>query len=399
MGVWEECVGIDQDILQQVLIPLMSISRRCADGNVAPDETLNKSQLYITTAGYKNSFAYQKLIQVLVKMIIEPGSAFILGGTWKIPVLVGQYEKTFVQDQRRDETFNEAAFGREYESRWSGTVEDAFFNGEIFDRSRVLQKPETEYSGRSTSMSYYVLSCDVGRKGCDSVVTVFKVVPQSVGSAYKSLVNIYTYSDEHFEDQAIHLKKLFYRFKARRLVIDANGLGIGLVDYMIKQQIDPVTGDVYPPFGVYNDDDGYYKKYKTPNTELEAMYLLKANAPINSVAHANVQTQLTSGKLKFLIDDRTAKTKLLGTKVGQQMTSEERTKYLKPFVLTSILKEEMSNLREENEGVNIILKQANKGIRKDKFSALEYGLYYIKQEEDSKKRKKRFNIADFMFMT
>jgi hypothetical protein len=59
----------------------------------------------------------------------------------------------------------------------------------------------------------------------------------------------------------------------------------------------------------------------------------------------------------------------------------------------------MSNLREENEGVNIILKQANKGIRKDKFSALEYGLYYIKQEEDSKKKKKRFNIADFMFMT
>jgi len=42
-GVWEECVGIDQDILQQVLIPLMSISRRCADGTVAPDETLNKS--------------------------------------------------------------------------------------------------------------------------------------------------------------------------------------------------------------------------------------------------------------------------------------------------------------------------------------------------------------------
>ena len=58
-----------------------------------------------------------------------------------------------------------------------------------------------------------------------------------------------------------------------------------------------------------------------------------------------------------------------------------------------------SNLREENEGVNIILKQANKGIRKDKFSALEYGLYYIKQEEDSKKKKKKFNIADFMFMT
>jgi len=41
-------------------------------------------------------------------------------------------------------------------------------------------------------------------------------------------------SDEHFEDQAIKLKKLFYKYKARRLVIDANGLGIGLIDYMVK---------------------------------------------------------------------------------------------------------------------------------------------------------------------
>ena len=51
------------------------------------------------------------------------------------------------------------------------------------------------------------------------------------------------------------------------------------------------------------------------------------------------------------------------------MKPEERAEYLKPFTLTSILKEEMMNLREENEGVNIILKQANKSIAKDKFSA------------------------------
>jgi hypothetical protein len=219
-----------------------------------------------------------------------------------------------------------------------------------------------------------------------------------MGAAYKSLVNIYTFSDEHFEDQAIKIKQLYYEYKARRVVIDANGLGIGLVDYMIKTQVDSVTGDVYPDFGVYNDDDLYYKKYKTPNTEQDAMYLIKANAPINTEAHANAQTQLQSGKVKFLIDERVAKTKLMGTKVGQNMKPEERAEYLKPFTLTSILKEEMMNLREENEGVNIILKQANKGIRKDKFSAFEYGLYYIKQVEENKKRKKKFNAKDWCFM-
>ena len=56
------------------------------------------------------------------------------------------------------------------------------------------------------------------------------------------------------------------------------------------------------------------------------------------------------------------------------------------------------NLREESQGVNIILKQANRTIQKDKFSAFEYGLYYIKQEEDKKKTRSR-NFADYMFMT
>lgn len=407
-GLVEECVGVDGQILSEVIIPTMNVSRLCMDGTMHPEETLNKSQIFVTTAGYKNTFAYDKLIQFLVWMVTEPEKAIIMGGTFRIPVLTGLLDKNFIQDLKRDGTFNEASFEREYESKWSGTVADAFFNGEAFDRNRNLQKPEYEYSGRSSSQSYYILSMDVarqssGKDGCDSVITVFKVIPQNYGDvSIKSLVNLYVLSDMHFEDQAIWAKRLFYKYKARRIVIDANGLGSGLIDFMVKPQIDPVTGDEYPDFGVIGgttvDIEQQYKKFRTPRTEQDAMYLMKANAPINTEAHSNVQTQLISGRIKFLIDERIAKTKLLGTQKGKQMTPEERAEYLKPYTLTSILKEEMLNLREENEGVNIILKQANRGIKKDKFSAFEYGLYYIKQVEDSKrKKKKRFNAAEWRF--
>ena len=246
----------------------------------------------------------------------------VLGGTWRTPVAVGLQSKTFITDQKNEGTYNEASFDREYESKWSGTVENAFFNGEIFDRNRILKQPEYEASGRSNKASYYILSCDVGRKGCESVVCVFKVTPQPQGAAIKTLVNMYTMEDTHMEDQAIKLKKLFYKYNARRLVIDANGLGIGLLDYMIKPQIDPDTNDVYPDFGIYNDEEGYYKKYRTVNCEYDAIYQLKANAPINTEAHTIAQTQLSSGKVKFLIDERVAKIKLLGTKIGQNMTPE-----------------------------------------------------------------------------
>lgn len=126
--------------------------------------------------------------------------------------------------------------------------------------------------------------------------------------------------------------------------------------------------------------------------------MLKANAPINTEAHTIVRSNLSSGKIKFLIDEREAKVKLMSTKVGQEMSADERAERLMPFTLTTVLKEQMMNLVEENEGVNIILKQSNRGIKKDKFSAFEYGLYYIKQDEERRRKRRSRNFADFMFM-
>ena len=398
-GLMEECILIDQTLLNEVIIPTMNVDRRLADGSRQEDEPVNKSQIYVTTAGWKNSFAYEKLIQILIQQITEPGSAIVLGGTWRVPVMEKLLRKSFIEELKLDGTYNDSSFAREYESEWSGDAENAFFSAEKFDKHRVLLQPEYEYSGRSTKSAFYVLGIDVGRKGCTSEVCVFKVTPQAQGASLKTLVNLYTWDEEHFEAQAINIKKLFYKYKARQVVIDANGLGIGLVDFMVKDQIDPETGELLPNFGVSNDEENFYKQFRTADTEIDAMYLIKANAPINTEAHSYVQTQLSSGKIKFLIDENQAKVKLMSTKMGQQMDNDKRAEYLKPFTLTTILREQMLNLVEENEGVNIILKQSSRSIKKDKFSAFEYGLYYIKQEEDKKKRRKKRNIADMMFYT
>jgi hypothetical protein len=68
-GVMEECVGIDDTILREVIIPVMAISRRAKDGTTNESEPLNKSQVYITTAGYKGTFPYDRLIGFLVRMV------------------------------------------------------------------------------------------------------------------------------------------------------------------------------------------------------------------------------------------------------------------------------------------------------------------------------------------
>ena len=402
-GVMEECVSIDQTMLNEVIIPTTNVDRRLPDGSRDPEEVVNKSQIYITTAGWKNSFAFSKLIELLIRSLLDPEEVMIMGGTYETPVKEGLLNEDFVDELKLSGTYQEDSFDREYRSKWSGDVENAFYSSEEFDKHRVLLQPEYEFSGRSSKSAYYVLGVDVGRTGCTTEICVFKVTPQPQGAALKSLVNIYTYDAEHFEIQAINIKKLYYKYKARIVSIDANGLGIGLIDFMTIAQTDPESGDVLPAFGVEGgtaeDVMEQYKKVKGPEVEENALYLIKANAPINTEAYAYARNQMSSGKVKFLIDEQQAKIKLMDTKVGQNMTPDKRNEYLQPFQLTSILKAQMLNLVEDKEGVNIILKQSNRGIKKDKFSAFIYGLYYIKQDEDKRKKRKGRNISQMIFFS
>ena len=97
----------------------MNVSRRALDGTVQEDEVLSQSQVYVTTAGYKNTFSYDKLIQTLVQMVTEPGKAFVMGGTYRVPILTGLLPKTFVSDLKKDQTFNQESFEREYKLLYS----------------------------------------------------------------------------------------------------------------------------------------------------------------------------------------------------------------------------------------------------------------------------------------
>ena len=401
-GLMEECVLIDQTALNEIIIPTTNVTRLLPDGSRNDSEVVNKSQIYITTAGWKNSFAYDRLIELMIQSLIDPEEVMIMGGTYETPVKEGLLSEDFVEELKLQGTFSEDSFDREYRSLWSGDAENAFFSAEKFDKHRVLNLPEYEYSGKSAKSAYYVLGVDVGRFKCTTEICVFKVTPQPQGASHKNLVNIYTYEAEDFEEQAIKIKKLFYKYHARIVSIDANGVGAGLIDFMTKAQDTP-EGDYLPPFGVAGgtSEDAVepYKKIKGGDVEEDAMYLIKANASINTEAYSYSKVQMFSGKVRFLIDEAQAKTKLMETKKGQAMTTDQRNDYLRPFVLTTSLKNQMLNLIEDNEGVNIILKQDSKTIPKDKFSAFIYGLYYIKQEEDRLKKRKKRNISDFMLFS
>ena len=98
----EEVILIDETLLNEVIIPTMNVSRKLPGGERIDEERVNKSQIYVTTAGWKNSFAYAKLIQLLIQQIIEPSEAIVMGGTWRIPVKEKLLQRSFIEELKLD---------------------------------------------------------------------------------------------------------------------------------------------------------------------------------------------------------------------------------------------------------------------------------------------------------
>lgn len=199
----------------------------------------------------------------------------------------------------------------------------------------------------------------------------------------------------HFQLQAIELKKLYNKYKPKEICIDGTGLGVGLMDFMVVDQLGE-DGVFYPALGCINDED--YKKYSGP----KVIYLLKANATENSLIHSNCYTQIANGSVRFLIPEQEAKVKLLKTKSGQKMKPAERLVRLNPHLETTKLFEEICNLKIKNTGTNTVVEQISSKINKDRFSSFEYGLWRIKSEEDEYFRKKRHrakHLNNFLLFT
>ena len=284
---------------------------------------------------------------------MDPDEVMIMGGTWEIPVNEGLQPKNFIQNLKLQGSFDDSSFDREWGSRWTGDSEKSYYSSENFDKCREINQPEYEASGRASKNAYYILGVDVGRKADTSEVSVIKVTPQPQGAAIKSIVCFYSKSDATMREQAIWLKKLFFRYKTRCMVVDGNGIGINLIDELVIGHEDPETGEYLPPLGIeggtYENAGQEYKKFKTDDTIKDAVFIIKANAPINTEAHSYLKTQIDSRKIRFLIEERDARIKLMETKVGQNLTPDERNEKLMPFQLTDNLKTQLGNLIEDNE--------------------------------------------------
>ena len=394
-GMIDEIRDGEEEAINSVVIPLVNVSRRLPNNTVNPKEP-NQQIVATTSAGSKTSFSYERLIDTFENAIIDPQHAFMFGCDWRLPAMHGLIDKQYINKLKMSPSYNAESFATEYLSLWQGSSEDAWFSYEKLSKYRKIKNPEMHAINRPGSDQFYLISVDVGRISDQTAVSVFRVNIIK-GKFYSTLVNLIvlgrTPLTKPFTVQAIDLKKIIDRYNPREVVIDTNGLGVGLADEMIKPQYDEM-GNYLPAYGFINDDN--YKAIQ-PKDAPKILYGIKANGPLNSKIHGNCYSRLTSGLVRFLIKEQEAKSALLATKKGQKMTVEQRVIRLMPHEMTTKLFEEMANLRLKRTGasLDIVLERINTRFPKDKYSSFSYGLWRIKElEEDYYKTSHRRRMGN-----
>lgn len=261
-------------------------------------------------------------------------------------------------------------------------------------KKRTVVRFENEYKIRPDDNAFYVLGVDVARTRAETAIVVLKVRRGDKGFTTK-VVNVHTIYDKSFDYQSICIKKIAENFKAEEIVIDANGLGTGLLDMMTLDNYDD-EGNLYPALGVSNSDE-----WKRKSEGKKIIYAVKTGGgDLSSMIHINLCSCIDRGKIEFLLDEGAAKNRLQQMKKSKKMDIAERMEWLQPYTNTTKLIRQTANLRSKAELRNskVVLEKIGSGQEKDLFSALEYGMWRIKELEEKYLRnsKKRKNIRKFI---
>ena len=375
-AILEEAALIEEVPFNEVLWPQMNIARREVDGSLNPDEP-SATQIFITTAASRTVFMYQKLIEITVNAVLRPKEYFSWGLSYEVPLHYGLLDKATLMDQRYSNTVSEESFARESLSIWSGNNADAWLDSRRLSHYRRLLKCERKAMiNDSNPDAWYEIGIDVGRYHANTAIMVIKVLPGEQRFR-KNVVYTEVINGENFiTEQAPRIKKLISLYNPREVVIDGNGPGIGLMDAMALPSYNNHTGEQFPAYFTFNNENHLPPELKaeqdTPAPTYNAiLYDIKASASNEDEIHSAFLSAINTGSVSFLAHERIVKEKIMKTKKGAKMTPYDRRIFLMPYEMTSRLMDELNNLRLKPTGVENKFKveRISRSIEKDRFSA------------------------------
>jgi len=364
--------------------------------------------IYLSSAWYGDHWSYDLYKEHREKML-NGEDWFTCNLPYQLSAHHGLLTKRRVEDIISSENMSDMSFQMEFEALFYHNNDHSFFKPTDMLPLRTLEYawyPPTidEYVlNKNKDMSkkpYYlkpivkdemrVLSCDIalmdsknGKNNDNAIFTFFRCIPKNENYIAEVLHQA-SYEGAKAKELALYIKRLYYDGQCEYIVLDCAGNGISVLDELGEITVDTERGETYPPLKAMNEDR-YMERCGYPNAQ-KCIYCIAGNQKLNHEIATQLKTSFQNKTIKLLKNQMEAEDFIEGFAT---MTPQQQADKLLPYIQTSLMQNEIICLEYEVKQSYIRVYETGRN-RKDRYSSLSYGNYFIRlQEKKLQKRSKK----------
>ena len=351
-------------------------------------------EIYMSSAYFKSSWAYKKAQSYTLSFFDDKKKYFICGLPYQVSVKEGLLSREQIEDEMSELDFNELVQSMEMECLWFGDTDGSLFNFDVLASRRKIRNAflPLEFYGDKFPMPKLgasekrILSLDVAlmkstkKKDNDAAALYLNSLVQTNSTSYQSnFVMGETFEGLTTDELGLIVMRYFYKYNCTDLVLDTNGIGLGVYDFIIRDQYDPDTGETYKALTCCNDKD-MADRCKVKDAK-SVVWSVKATAKFNNEICVLLRNGIQNGKINLLISEQNADDVLKETYKGySKLSLSEKVKMKVSYLQTTMAVYELVKLEHEVKDGNIKVKEVS-GMRKDRYSSIAYSYWCACQLE------------------
>lgn len=319
---------VDKNIIDTVLRKFLTSQRHPAFLDKPEYKDYPKEQtkeLYASSCWYESHWSYE-LVRSYVVNMIRGRSYFCCAMPYQLAIKEGRLDKTKVEDEMSETTFNAITFQMEMEALFFGQSSGGLYNFDEIDRNRVIKYPfypksaghkiadKRLYIPAKIPGEIRVLSADIAlmssAKNKNDATSIF--INQMLPTSNNRFINNIVYADNNeglrTDAQALVIRKLFDDYDCDYLVLDTKGLGLGVSDALMADIYDQDRGVTYGALSCCNNDE-LAKRCLVPDAP-KVIWSVQGTQEFNSQCALGLREALKQGSVRLLTSEFVAEDSL-----------------------------------------------------------------------------------------
>lgn len=365
--------------------------------------------VFSSSAYFADHWSFTKCLDTLKTMLNPERHDFICSLPYELPIKEGLLDPDVVESEMLESDFSEIKHLMEYESIFYNSAEDAFFDFNTVSKNRHISYPMLPQRISSKLKSdeririipkvtgeKRIISADIAlmastkHKNDATAIHITRLLPTKAGRYTVNLIYSETNEGYRTEEEALLIRKLYEEFDCDYIVLDAKNMGLSVLDCLSSDLNDPETGEIFPALSTCNNAD-LAARCVTKGAP-KAIWAIIGSAKFNSNAALMLREGFKAGRIRLLLNEYDGEEALNKIRGFSNLTIEDRTRMTLPYIETTLLINELVNLKRD-EGADIVKLTERSGMRKDRYSSLSYN-FYVAMELENEMRKNSARAID-----